>query len=495
MNDSPKKSPWKSKLKPTITAEFTKKVTTNLEIWLVVFVLLYFVIVRLRLNFNGLYGQDSHEYLRFGKALYQYFLTGRNPGDNIWPVNFPLYGALLSLLLRDVNFSMQMLSVCSFIGIILYTSKLLKLIFISDETRRSLFLSCFLLFSPLVLRASTLVMSDVLCMFFIAGAFYHFFKLERTGHRIDLYVLVFYSFSAVMTRYPASIVLLIPGSLTLIKLVKEKKIVPIIFSTCIAGIVLLPHILIKANHSASFINHEFLTDWSAINFFKSDFITEGGGEEKHKIPNAIYAFYNLIHPGYLFIGAPLLLFFKKRHLQSNEIKLLWISILLYAIFLCGVPYQNLRYVMLTFPLVLICLYPLYLSFFNFLLMRKLVIAFTTIALITQIVLFCYVFNMSYQRNLFEKEVFNSLENYPKNVLYTFDIDVALSSYETKHHIINLLTKDIVFKKGELILFNEQRFVPQWGHTALGYNWSNLKSQRRLVHMLELDDGWKLYEIR
>jgi 4-amino-4-deoxy-L-arabinose transferase-like glycosyltransferase len=494
MHNSPQISSSKSKPKPTID-EFIEKIRTNSESSLIVFVLLFFVIVRFAFGFNGLYGQDAHEYLRFGKALYQFFLTSKNPGDYIWPVNFPLYGALMSLLFRNVNFSLQIISIFSFIGIVLYTSKILKLIFVDDEGKRTLFLLCFLLFSPLVLRASILIMSDVLCMFFIVGAFYHFFKFEKTGSKIDLYLLVFYSFSAVMTRYPASIVLLAPGILALIKLVKEKKIASILLSTCIAGVVLMPHVLIKGNQSTTFINHEFFTDWSVLNFLKSDFITAGGGSEKHKIPNIIYSFYNIIHPGYLFIGIPLLLFFRRKDFRSSEIKLMWMCILLYALFLSGVPYQNLRYVMLTFPLALICLYPTYTSFYNFLAERKLTVSATILILIIQITLFCYVFNMSYRRNLFEREVFYTLDNYPKNTLYTFDVDVSLISYETKHNVINLLTKDIFFKKGELILFNEQLFAPQWGHTNVGSNWSNLTATHQLVQLTALKDGWKLYEIR
>ena len=99
MHDSAKKSFRKSKLKLTID-EFTKKIVANSEVSLIVFVLLFFVIVRFGLGFNGLYGQDAHEYLRFGKALYQFFLTGTNPGDYIWPVNFPLYGAIFSLFMQ-----------------------------------------------------------------------------------------------------------------------------------------------------------------------------------------------------------------------------------------------------------------------------------------------------------------------------------------------------------------------------------------------------------
>ena len=137
----------KKSLKPApklIIIELARKITGKSEIAWVVVVLLFFVIIRFGLGFNGLYGQDAHEYLRFGKALHQFFLTGANPGDYIWPVNFPLYGALLSLLLSSVNFSMQILSVFSFIGILLYKLKILKLIFPGDEEKMSLVLCCFL---------------------------------------------------------------------------------------------------------------------------------------------------------------------------------------------------------------------------------------------------------------------------------------------------------------------------------------------------------------
>jgi hypothetical protein len=332
-------------------------------------------------------------------------------------------------------------------------------------------------------------------MFFIIGAFYHFYKFQKTGYTLDLSFLVFFSFSAVMTRYTASIILLIPGILTLIKLIAEKKILQIFLSTCIAMLILSPHVLIKANNPTSFINHEFLTDWSPVNFFKSGFITLGGGSEQYRFSNIIYSFYNILHPGYIFIGVLLLLFLKKKYFQPDTIKIMWIAILLYAIFLSGVPYQNLRYVMLTFPLALICLYPSYLSFYNFLSERRLAHAATLIIVIIQIALFCYVFNISYQRNRFEHDVFSTLDHYPENTLYTFDVDVALISYETKHQVINLLTKDILFKSGELILFNEQRFGPQWGHTNLGSNWSKLKATHQLILLKELKQGWTLYEIR
>ena len=181
-----------------------------------------------------------------------------------------------------------------------------------------MFLWCFLFFSPLVLRASFLIMSDILCMFFIVGSFYHFFNFENAADPLDLILLVFYSFSAVMTRYTAAIILLIPGIITSIKLIREKKFPQFFFQDALAAFVLLPHFLIKANNSTSFIHHEFFTDWSPVNFLKSGFITLGGGSERYRFPNFIYSFYNIIHPGYFFMGVFLLLFLKKS--TSNPIQ-------------------------------------------------------------------------------------------------------------------------------------------------------------------------------
>ena len=40
-----------------------------------------FLVIRLGLNFDGFYGQDSYEYLRYTDALTNYYTSGENPGD------------------------------------------------------------------------------------------------------------------------------------------------------------------------------------------------------------------------------------------------------------------------------------------------------------------------------------------------------------------------------------------------------------------------------
>jgi hypothetical protein len=453
-----------------------------------------FIVIRFGLEFNGLYGQDSHEYLRYGEALQAAFQSGQDPGDYFWPVNFPLYGAIISLVFHDVNFSMQLISLLAFVGVFIYTIKVLQLIFL-NEGNRFLYAYCFLFLSPLVLRAAFLIMSDMLCLFFIMGAFFHFFKYRKEESLADFAVLTFYSLSAVMTRYPSFVVLILPGILTIRQLLIKKELLRTLLAICIAALVLLPHAIIKAKNSTSFIFHEFFMDWSPVNFFRSEFVTQGGGAENYQLPNAVYSFFQVLHPGYLFIGPLLLLLLKKDHFRSIEVKVIAFSVLIYALFLSGIPYQNIRYVLLTFPLGLICLYPAYMIFNTFITKKKLFVPVTIAILSIQIALFCYVFNIFYQRNKFEKEVFSALEGYPKNTLYTFDLDVALRSYHTKHQLVNLITSEIVFKNKALVLFNDQLFNAQWVNTPLALNWSSLNSSHELHQLKTFENGWKLYEIK
>jgi len=76
---------------------------------------LFFVILRYILGFNGLYGQDSYDYLRFTKALSVYFKTGNDPGNFFWPVNYPVFGAVLSFIIPSKVLVLQLISYLGFI--------------------------------------------------------------------------------------------------------------------------------------------------------------------------------------------------------------------------------------------------------------------------------------------------------------------------------------------------------------------------------------------
>ena len=71
------------------------------------------ILVTNLLPFNGLYGQDSHEYFRFSQHLQSVLLSGTPVGEFFYPVMYPLIGAILGFVLPDVA-ALQGISLASF---------------------------------------------------------------------------------------------------------------------------------------------------------------------------------------------------------------------------------------------------------------------------------------------------------------------------------------------------------------------------------------------
>ena len=137
-----------------------------------VLALVVLFIVRL-IGFDGLYGQDAHEYARYGKELKIFFLTGVQPKDFFWPIYFSFFGALLDLIINDISWSLQLLSILSWAGtgVVSYLA-LEKLYGIENTKLKLLFTISFISFSPYFIRFGVSGMSDVLCTFFVVLTFY-----------------------------------------------------------------------------------------------------------------------------------------------------------------------------------------------------------------------------------------------------------------------------------------------------------------------------------
>ena len=78
-----------------------------LKWWWVGIPVLSFVVFRYVFDFHGLYGQDAHEYQRYANELQQYYHGVFQPGRFFWPVNFPFFGGLISMMVVGINFAMQ----------------------------------------------------------------------------------------------------------------------------------------------------------------------------------------------------------------------------------------------------------------------------------------------------------------------------------------------------------------------------------------------------
>jgi hypothetical protein len=123
----------------------------------------------------------------------------------------------------------------------------------------------------------------------------------------------------------------------------------------------------------------------------------------------------------------------------------------------------------------------------------------TIVLLGQIFLSALAFRSIFLRNALEQNIARDITEY-KNIassdlLYSFDIDVALESRGVPFEIRNLWqSKYEKFEIGSLVLFNEEKLGKQWEGLNPMVNWNHLKTTYSLILLREFDDNWKLYRI-
>jgi len=465
--------------------------------YLPLFLLLILLAVRFGADFNGLYGQDSHEYLRFAKRLVAFFQNGSPPGDYFWPVNYPLFSAFFALVLPDAAFAAQLVSMLSFVLLISYATRLIALLNPQAsplQTRVYLFLTLFL--SPFMFRASLLVMSDILAAFFVIAAIFYALNYRRDAVTLDFVLSVFFAAAAVMTRYAAAVLLIVPLAGMLPVFRRKFSLAAFVFALAATAVCLIPHLLIRGGHAAAFLQHPGLLTWSIDNFFHREFITSDG-HAVYRFPNLVYAFSFLFHPGFFWLALPLIFFFKTSDLKNVNCRLLLAELVIYAAFLAGIPYQNLRFLIPGFPLVAVIFFPAFARLTARLQRRKMIVwGIAAFILLAQIALITRYFSPIYQANKLEKSVAQTVLDYPNRTIYTFAIDGALRSYGVKNKLVNLWREPIrKVDPGSLALFNEEKFARQWAGKNPMLNWHWLRQNFQLIELETLPDGWRLYEIK
>lgn len=88
-----------------------------------------------------------------------------------------------------------------------------------------------------------------------------------------------------------------------------------------------------------------------------------------------------------------------------------------------------------------------------------------------------------------------MKPYQNNVLYSFDLDVALKGRNLKFDFKNMWLKNYSnFETNSLVLFNKDKFKVQWKDKNPMNNWNLMEQNYELKVLESLDDGWVLYKI-
>jgi hypothetical protein len=173
--------------------------------------------------------------------------------------------------------------------------------------------------------------------------------------------------------------------------------------------------------------------------------------------------------------------------------LLSVAFLIYALFLMGIPFQNDRFLLVSFPLVVIvCYAPFERMMHCFAAYRK----FSAIVIfIVYLVCIVRAVYPVMELNRFERHLASSMKAYEGSTLYAFDADIALKGRGLVFDYHNLwMYRYEKFTCNALVLFNPDKFSLQWKDKNPMLNFEKLKSDYNLSLMHSYPKGWKLYKI-
>lgn len=459
--------------------------------WYYLLPLFLWMVAYFGFSFDGLYGQDAYEYLRYTEALKTFLENRTPPGDYFWGVYYPILGSLLSFILPSSALSLQLISIGSLLISGLYLKKIVQLVY--KQKNGTLIPLLFFMLSPIVLVHSILAMSDMLACCLIVLAVYHLlYFIEKVDTKSFLLGSSFVAL-AVLTRYAAAVVLLPFCIIAFYQLLISRKFWALFFSATLAGIATLPHLIIRSQNSLQFLSHQWLQTWSFTNLFQNHFITIDG-EMQYQFINLVYSFFSFFHPVFLAFGLLLLGYFLKKRTFwfTNYQKLFLISIVIYGLFLGGIPFQNKRFLLLSFPLVIVFLFPLTKQLMAQFKNKKAVVI---CIVLVQLSIGLYYAKPFYQRNKLEQTIAKDLKPFEKNTLYAFDIDIALKGRKLHFKYKSIWKEKLQqFDKNALLLVNEKQLQKQWQGKNPFYNWEQLQNHYELEKIKSFEGDFNLYRI-
>ncbi|MCR9171348.1 MAG: hypothetical protein NXI10_02575 [bacterium] len=437
-------------------------------------------------DFNGLYGQDAHEYYRHSRALKDFFDSGTDLPMFHWPHAFSALGALIGYTGIPILLALQLISLIAVLVTIASTRKIIQLFYNSDGTWLLVLGAATQVY---FIRSGYLVMSDALCCMLLVLSLFHLVKLSRYHTHISFVLTVLFAIAAVFVRYaslPISFSFILFGVLYWTSIWKSSVRIFVLLGAAITVVVvvLMNNILFDRITAIG-------AEWSISNFFTME-RSNGVRMDVNTVPNFLYIFSNFGHLGYLSFGVFLLPWLKKWNWKERY---LWMSIGCYLLFLGGLATQNQRFLLLVHPLVLLLVFPGFQSLLVWLHQRRLKYIFLCGAVLLNGAFFYYSFSKLYGMHAMEKELVTSLEPLKDDkIIYSFYVDLAFGSYDLPNPTENLWDEDITFVRGNYAVFNPVIFSDGWEETPVWKNWRRLKAEHELKEVKELPENWKLYRI-
>ncbi len=439
------------------------------------------------LQFDGAYGQDAYEYLRYSQVLKNNVLTGGELEAFNWPMGYPLMIAIFSLVFDELA-SGQLVSLLFYGGTLVVSWKFIRLLYPAATTNTvGLYILTFLAFSPYFLRFGLSSMSEAMCSFFVTASFYSYYRFHKNQGSIALLTGLYCMIGALLTRNAALIMVLIPGIAAVYHLIRNRNFGMLALSMPGVAVVALSIFAVPTAQLAG-DGVEYSDILNPMNWF--NLTAEGSHGIVHKsVPNLFYSFFAFFHPAYFFAGTFFLTIALLKRFPIQKVMVA--SIVLYSLFIGTIYFQNKRFLVIEIPLVVVLFYGSF-EMISARMKQPFVTIALTVSLLINLGLAGYSFRIVYKQQQLELELAESMKTHQGETLYTFWIDPALQGRGLSFDYINLWKDTIeVNREKALILFNEGQFEQQWDKHVLMHNW-RLLQRNGIAPMDRFSNGWALY---
>lgn len=452
------------------------------------------VIASQLLNFDGRYGQDPYAYTDYAIALKKYIISGERPGPFFWPVLYPAAGCILSFIVPDMALSLQLISALSLGIIVIYGRGIIKMIYPSGSSFAWAYMLIFGLLSPYMFRFGITVMADCFSVaMFIMGVYYSF-RFNKSSHWLNLIPGFLFLGMSVMTRYAMGIIVL-PFIFYIFYSAWKMNhgLVKAFLCSILLIIPIIPHLLLRTNDPFKFVEHPWLMNWSALNYFRRSFQT-ADGSSSNPLPNIIYALLGLFHPRYFIISFPLILIGLKKMVLNKETQVVIVAILIYLLFIAGIPFQNNRFLLPGLPLLIIISFPSIMYCAN--LLGSKISTFGWSGIIAfQLLLTGIGLWPVWKRYTFEQSIVGYCKQFSPATIYSLDMDICLRGRNYPGKVENLYLQYYENPdSNSILLINPHNVENQWKNMMPEKNWSHIKSNYQLTLLRSFNYGWEVYRI-
>lgn len=439
-------------------------------------------------GFEGLYGQDPHDYLHIAHAWNAWSRGGSLPAGTLHAQLYPLLGGLLGRLVGDLM-ALRLITAASFVGVVLIAARQLEGMAADQQLARA-YLLVAVAASPFLLRHSLFVMSDVPCLLLIMVAYRQAVRFRADGRSRRTWGVALAAGGALAMRPAAAPMLAVIGTYILVAIIHQRAwraaLAGLLGKAMLAGVV----VLLLGRMEVGGWAHPWLTGWSPLHFVRRDFSTLDG-HAHYALPNIINVLKPLVHPGFLTIGVVLLPFFRRVDLKRPGAGMAAAMFAAYALFLAGMPFQNDRFLL---PLELLAALVLFPAFERAAqrLSPKMLTWGIALVVIGQVVMGAISLRSFVRMARTERELAAWVRSTEGRPVYEFSMKPALGTYAEEVPVVDLWEEQVPhFAPGSLLLFNEGAFADQWQGMAPMMNWERARDQHPQL-IARRPDGWALY---